>query len=79
MQKWQSLEATKIYDAKQPVITLDHNVQDKGEVNLRKYRLIEDFAKQHGLTFFPAGRGIGHQVRSLSRDPSHNAMKVLTF
>ena len=64
MSKWQSLNATKIYDPKQPVIALDHNVQDRGEANLRKYRLIEEFAKQHGLAFFPAGRGIGHQVDS---------------
>lgn len=43
-------------------MTLDHDVQNKSETNLKKYQQIEDFAKQHGVDFYPAGRGIGHQI-----------------
>lgn len=44
------------------MFTLDHDVQNKSETNLAKYRRIEQFAKDHGVDFYPAGRGIGHQV-----------------
>ncbi len=57
-----ALGAAKVYNPKQPVFVLDHNVQDKSEANLKKYRAIEQFAAQHGIDFYPAGRGIGHQV-----------------
>lgn len=60
--KFMSMNATKIKDPTQPVLVLDHDVQNRSETNLRKYELIEAFAKQHGLTFFRAGLGIGHQV-----------------
>ncbi|KAL8856038.1 MAG: hypothetical protein Q9178_007347 [Gyalolechia marmorata] len=43
-------------------MTLDHHVQNKNEANLHKYRQIEDFAKKQGAVFYPAGRGIGHQI-----------------
>lgn len=51
-----------IADQRQPVLALDHNVQDRSPKNLARYAAIEKFARQHGLDFFPAGRGIGHQV-----------------
>jgi homoaconitate hydratase len=54
--------ASTIHDPKQIVMSLDHDVQNKSESNLNKYRLIEEFAKKHGVDFFPAGRGIGHQI-----------------
>ncbi|MEW5795969.1 MAG: homoaconitase [Candidatus Zixiibacteriota bacterium] len=60
--KFTSIGATKILDPRQPVFTLDHNVQDRSEANLKKYAAIEAFAKQHGIDFYPAGRGIGHQI-----------------
>ncbi|MDP3581787.1 MAG: homoaconitase, partial [Ignavibacteria bacterium] len=60
--KFKSIGATKLADAKQVVITLDHDIQNKSEKNLEKYRKIEEFAKLHGADFYPAGRGIGHQV-----------------
>jgi homoaconitate hydratase len=60
--KFRSIGATKIADAKQVVITLDHDIQNKSEKNLEKYRKIEEFAKLYGADFYPAGRGIGHQV-----------------
>jgi homoaconitate hydratase len=44
------------------VFTLDHDVQNKSAKNLQKYATIEAFARSHGVDFYPAGRGIGHQV-----------------
>ncbi|KAJ2905830.1 mitochondrial precursor [Zalerion maritima] len=60
--KFMSIGATAIHDNKQVVMTLDHDVQNKSEANLKKYRQIEEFATKHGVDFFPAGRGIGHQI-----------------
>jgi len=60
--KFNSIGAEKIFDPNQVVITLDHNVQDKSEKNLAKYKKIEQFARSHGTHFYPAGRGIGHQI-----------------
>ncbi|OJD11098.1 homoaconitase [Emergomyces pasteurianus Ep9510] len=60
--KFMSIGATRIKDPKQLVFALDHDVQNKTESNLKKYEQIEAFAKMHGVTFFPAGYAIGHQV-----------------
>ncbi len=60
--KFKSIGANKLADPKQVVITLDHDIQNKTEKNLEKYRKIEEFAKLFGADFYPAGRGIGHQV-----------------
>lgn len=60
--KFKSIGATKLFNPRQVVNTLDHNVQDKTEKNLEKYKKIEDFAKTMGADFYPAGRGIGHQI-----------------
>ncbi|CAK4034710.1 Homoaconitase, mitochondrial [Lecanosticta acicola] len=60
--KFMSIGATKIHDTKQIVMTLDHDVQNKTEKNLKKYEQIESFAKAQGVDFYPAGRGIGHQI-----------------
>ncbi|KAI1175315.1 hypothetical protein F4777DRAFT_550982 [Nemania sp. FL0916] len=60
--KFLSIGATKIYDNQQIVMTLDHDVQNQSESNLKKYRNIENFARQQGVDFYPAGRGIGHQI-----------------
>jgi homoaconitate hydratase len=57
-----SMGATQIKDPKQIVMTLDHDVQNTSASNLQKYQQIETFAGQHGIDFYPAGRGIGHQV-----------------
>lgn len=51
-----------MHNPKQLVFTLDHDVQNKSAKNLSKYTSIEAFARQHGIDFYPAGRGIGHQV-----------------
>ena len=51
-----------IFDPSQPVIAIDHDIQNKSAENLAKYGKIEAFAKLHGLTFFPPGTGIAHQI-----------------
>lgn len=60
--RFKSIGATRIHNPKQVVFTLDHDVQNKTEKNLKKYATIEAFARVHGIDFYPAGRGIGHQV-----------------
>jgi homoaconitate hydratase len=60
--KFRSIGAQKVANPRQPVYTLDHNVQDTSEKNLQKYAKIEQFAREMGVDFYPAGRGIGHQI-----------------
>ena len=60
--KFKSIGAQKFANPRQVVHTLDHNVQDKSEKNLAKYEMIKEFSKQMGADFYPAGRGIGHQI-----------------
>ncbi|MFQ5651864.1 MAG: homoaconitase [bacterium] len=60
--KFESIGATKIANPRQVVFTLDHDIQNRSEKNVRKYATIEAFAHKHGLDFYPAGRGIGHQI-----------------
>lgn len=60
--KFMSIGATKIHDPNQIVMTLDHDVQNKTEKNLKKYNQIEEFAQKQDVVFYPAGRGIGHQI-----------------
>ncbi|MDF1544128.1 MAG: homoaconitase [bacterium] len=60
--KFKSIGAAKVANPRQPVYTLDHNVQDMGADNLKKYRMIESFGAEMGVDFYPAGRGIGHQI-----------------
>jgi homoaconitate hydratase len=62
MSKFKGIGAKKIHDPKQLVFALDHDIQNKDEANLKKYRSIEAFAKEHGVDFYPAGSGIGHQI-----------------
>jgi homoaconitate hydratase len=60
--KFRSIGATAMHNPDQPVFALDHNVQDTSEANQKKYAGIEAFAKEMGVRFHPAGRGIGHQI-----------------
>ncbi|KAJ3315598.1 mitochondrial Homoaconitase [Boothiomyces sp. JEL0838] len=62
MSKYKSIGPKSFYNNRQPVFTLDHDVQNKTEKNLQKYKNIEEFAKSNGVDFYPAGRGIGHQI-----------------
>lgn len=60
--KFNEIGLTRIADPRQPVFALDHDVQNKDEKNLNKYRKIEAFAKEYGIDFYTAGTGIGHQI-----------------
>ncbi len=62
MPKFKAIGAKAIANPRQVVYTLDHNVQNKEEANLTKYKNIEAFAAEMGVDFYPAGRGIGHQI-----------------
>jgi len=62
MSKFKALGAKKIFDSRQLVFALDHDIQNQDEANLKKYRSIEAFAKEHEIDFYPAGSGIGHQI-----------------
>jgi homoaconitate hydratase len=62
MSKFQAIGAKKIHDRKQLVFALDHDIQNRDEANLKKYGSIEAFAREHGIDFYPAGSGIGHQL-----------------
>ncbi|KAG0282787.1 mitochondrial Homoaconitase, partial [Dissophora globulifera] len=59
---FKSIGAAKFKNPSQPVFALDHDVQNKSEKNLMKYATIEAFAGENKVDFYPAGRGIGHQV-----------------
>lgn len=60
--KFMGLGATEVASNRQIVCTLDHDVQNKSPTNLKKYENIEKFCKDQGIDFYPAGRGIGHQI-----------------
>jgi homoaconitate hydratase len=60
--KFRKMGAKRVRDPRQPVFALDHDIQNRSAENLEKYRTIEEFAREQGVAFFPAGRGIGHQV-----------------
>jgi len=62
MKKFQAIGADRIFDPRQPVVALDHDIQNTSEANLAKYRDIETFAAERGVDFYPAGTGISHQV-----------------
>jgi len=62
MSKFKTIGASKLHDARQLVFALDHDIQNYEESNLKKYRAIEAFAREHGVDFYPAGSGIGHQI-----------------
>ena len=62
MNKFKAIGAARIHDPRQPVFALDHDIQNTEGANLSKYRKIEEFARAHGVDFYPAGTGIGHQI-----------------
>jgi homoaconitate hydratase len=62
MNKFKAIGAKTIYAPKQLVFALDHDIQNREEANQKKYRAIEAFAREHGIDFYPAGTGIGHQL-----------------
>jgi len=62
MSKFKGIGAKKVHNPQQLVYALDHDIQNKDEANQKKYRAIEAFAREHGVDFYPAGSGIGHQI-----------------
>jgi homoaconitate hydratase len=60
--KMKAMGATKIADPSQLVFGIDHDVQNRSDKNMAKYKTIQEFSKKHGVNFYPAGRGIGHQI-----------------
>ena len=46
----------------QPVFAIDHDIQNTTPENLGKYAKIGAFAAEHGVDYYPPGRGIAHQV-----------------
>ncbi|KAH6893024.1 mitochondrial Homoaconitase [Thelonectria olida] len=62
IKKFKGLGASKIHDNRQLVFTIDHDISNTSESNLKKYRQIAEFAAEHGIDNFKAGMGIGHQL-----------------
>jgi homoaconitate hydratase len=62
IKKFKGIGAQKVHDRRQPVFALDHDIQNTSEQTLKQYREIETFAREHGIDFYPAGTGIGHQL-----------------
>src|SRR3954471_20326557 len=60
--KFKQIGAKKIFDPRQPVFAIDHDIQNVTPKNLEKYANIEKFAHEHGIDFYPPGTGISHQV-----------------
>jgi len=52
----------RIYDHRQPVFAIDHDIQNLASENVGKYAKIEAFAAEHSVDFYPARTGISHQV-----------------
>ena len=51
MGKFKAIGASKMANPRQLVFTLDHNVQDISDENLKKYASIESFGKNMGVDF----------------------------
>lgn len=60
--KARAIGAGRIHDPRQPVVVLDHDIQNESQENAEKYTRIRAFCREHGLDFHPAGTGIGHQL-----------------
>lgn len=60
--KFNDFNIKKVINEKQPIIALDHNIQDKSIGNKKKYSRIEVFSQNNNITFFSSGKGIGHQI-----------------
>ncbi|MFW5947404.1 MAG: homoaconitase, partial [Gemmatimonadota bacterium] len=62
MAKFRSIGADRVRNPRQPVVVLDHDIQNRSPENLEKYTRIRTFCREQGLDFHPAGTGIGHQI-----------------
>lgn len=63
VQKFFNIGASKVHDNRQVVFTLDHDIQNKSESNLKKYAFIEEFAGTHGIDFYGKLRSTLQQAR----------------
>lgn len=55
-------DSGRFEDPRQAVFAIDHDIQNTTPENLGKYAKIEAFAAEHGVDYYPPGRGIAHQV-----------------
>lgn len=62
LSKFKGLGAKRVFDPRQPIFALDHDIQNTSAENLTKYENIRVFATEQGIDFYPAGTGIGHQI-----------------
>ncbi|ORZ40333.1 homoaconitase [Catenaria anguillulae PL171] len=62
LSKYKAINPQRIFNPRQPVFAIDHDVQNTSPTNLAKYTTIRDFAHRHGIDYYPPGRGIGHQT-----------------
>lgn len=51
--EFMSMGASNIHDISQIVMILDHDLQNKSENHLRKYKQIREFAKAQRVAFYP--------------------------
>ena len=62
IKKFRAIGAKRVFNHQQPVIALDHDIQNRSDENLAKYAAIEAFAREHHIDFYPPEAGIGHQM-----------------
>jgi homoaconitate hydratase len=62
LKKFKAIGVKKVLDPRQPMFALDHDIQNRSDQNLKQYAAIEQFAREQGIDFYPAGTGIGHQL-----------------
>eukprot|EP00927_Polykrikos_kofoidii_P054762 TRINITY_DN49135_c0_g1_i1.p1 TRINITY_DN49135_c0_g1~~TRINITY_DN49135_c0_g1_i1.p1 ORF type:complete len:696 (-),score=86.57 TRINITY_DN49135_c0_g1_i1:19-2106(-) len=62
IQKFKAVGGASMRDPRQMIFALDHDIQNESAANLARYAAIEAFAKEQDVDFYPAGRGIGHQI-----------------
>jgi homoaconitate hydratase len=62
MDRFSRMGAASVRYSWQPVIAIDHDVQNTEPERLATWRRIEHFAREQGVEFWPCGSGIGHQI-----------------
>lgn len=62
MDRFASMGAGRVRYPWQPVIAIDHDVQNTDPERLETWHRIERFARDQGIEFWPCGSGIGHQI-----------------
>lgn len=64
VQKFLNIGASKIHNNRQVVFTLDHDIQNKTESNLKKYAFLQEFARTHGIDFYGKLLSVLQKARS---------------